>query len=105
MIVPNVNVISCKVIYTKDLCKLLLFRAVRGLVKTNIIQSSIHSDVESKSKDILKLGLLQADMSPQKAHTGIKGQPEWWTFPHKIFQDLFNALYIEQQGEVSTILF
>ena len=63
------------------------------------------SDVESKSKDILKLGLLQADMSPQKAHTGILEQPKWLTFPHKIFQDLFNAFYIESRGEVSTMHF
>ena len=59
------------------------------------------NDVEEKCSDILKLGLLQGDMSPKKAHTGIREQIEWLEFPHKIFFDYVMAFYIEKQGEVS----
>ena len=59
------------------------------------------NDVEEKCSDILKLGLLQGDMSPQKAHTGIREKPQWLTFPHKIFYDFVMAFYIERKGEVS----
>ena len=45
--------------------------------------------------------LLQGDMSPQKARTGIREQTEWLEFPHKIFFDYVMAFYIEKQGEVS----
>ena len=57
--------------------------------------------MEKKYNDILKLGLLQGDMTPKKAHTGNREQIEWLEFPHKIFFDYVMAFYIEKQGEVS----
>ena len=57
--------------------------------------------MENKCNDILKLGLLQRDMSSQKAHTGIREQIEWLEFPHKIFFDYVMAFHIEKQDEVS----
>ena len=65
------------------------------------ILCSFQSDVYSKCSDILKLGLLQGDMSPKKAQTGMRQQPEWLTFPQRIFQDYLSAFYIEKQGKVS----
>ena len=57
--------------------------------------------MEEKCNDILKLGLLQGDMSPQRAHTGIREQTQWFELPHKIFFDYVMAFFIEKQGEVS----
>ena len=70
----------------------------------SFILSSFQSDVESKCSDILKLGLLQGDMSPKKAQTGMRQQPEWLTFPQRIFQDYLSAFYIEKQGKVRIYL-
>ena len=61
------------------------------------------SDVDNKSTDILKLGLLHGDMSPKKAHTGIREQPKWLEFPHKIFNDFLIAYYIAKEGAVSIL--
>ena len=61
------------------------------------------SDVDNKSSDILKLGLLHGDMSPKKAHTGIREQPKWLEFPHKIFNDFLIAYYIATEGAVSIL--
>ena len=61
------------------------------------------SDVDKKSSDILKLGLLNGDMSPKKAHTGIREQPKWLEFPHKIFNDFLIAYYIAKEGAVSIL--
>ena len=61
------------------------------------------SDVDNKSSDILKLGLLHGDMSPKKAHTGIREQPKWLEFPHKIFNDFLIAYYIAKEGAVSIL--
>ena len=86
-------------------------RALRDLdkIKMKIGRSNIsfhpllfQSDVDSKCSDILKLGLLQGDMSPKKAQTGMRQRPEWLTFPQRIFQDYLSAVYIEKQGQVST---
>ena len=75
------------------------------LKKTFCIFSKVvilfQSDVDKKSSDILKLGLLHGDMSPRKAHTGIREQPKWLEFPHKIFNDFVIAYYIAKQGHVS----
>ena len=62
---------------------------------------SLQADVEEKCPDALKLGLLQGDMSSEKAQTGLTEQTEWLEFPHKMFMDYIVAMYISSLGVVS----
>ena len=71
--------------------------------KPRVLAILFQSDVDKKSSDILKLGLLHGDMSPKKAHTGIREQPKWLEFPHKIFNDFLIAYYIAKEGGVSIL--
>ena len=61
---------------------------------------AFQSDVKSRDSKLLKLGLLQGDMSPQKADTGIRKQSNWMTFHHAIFINYLIAFYIKKQGKV-----
>ena len=54
---------------------------------------ALQSDVESKCSDILKLGLLHTDMSPRKAKTGTRTQPEWLSFPSAMLQEVLIKWY------------
>ena len=73
--------------------------------KSGVFVILFQSDVDKKSSDILKLGLLHGDMSPKKAHTGIREQPKWLEFPHKIFNDFLTGYFIAKEGGVSTLTF
>ena len=64
-----------------------------------ILKLYLQSEIEKQWSDILKLGLLHGDMSPERAH--IQQQRQWLTFPNRIFQDYLSAYYIVKLGKVS----
>ena len=80
-------------------CNQQIYHLFRDLSNHASFKLYLQSEIEKQSSDILKLGLLHEDMSPQRVH--IQEQTQWWTYPNRIFQDYLVAYYIQKLGKVS----
>ena len=58
----------------------------------------LQEDVEKRSPNLLRLGLLLVTMTPEKAR--VHKVPKWLTLPHKIFQDVLAGYFMSKRDKV-----
>ena len=73
-------------------CDLIIF------FQRKILVYFLQEDVENKSPELLKLGLLLGTMTPERAR--VKKVPKWLTLPHKIFQDVLAGYFMSKRDQV-----